>query len=334
MKFARKISGCLLIIIGCWLSWFGVQYGVRGVRTYVGIGVIGVGVGLLLARSKRTAVRGVLGALLSFLVLFSVIRIQAERSQVVAVGDQSFDLVRYDIDSTVIGRQLPQTIVKTRGALPDTLVVFLHGFGGNNNSALDPALFKALSESENAKLAIVFPYSSRQSFWHDRHAAEHMFDNGDWEKYVLSEVIPEAQKRIGVEHPKLLIAGISMGGYGALHIAEQNPTLFCAVAGHSAAIWPSSGDAASGSFDNAEDFNKNNVLENISALKGKPVWLDNGDKDWFLDGAQLFTDKASQNGIHVTKNLWPGGHDQAYWFSHWDDYINFYATVSKSCTIK
>ena len=48
-----------------------------------------------------------------------------------------------------------------------------------------------------------------------------------------------------------------MGGFGALDLALEHPGRFCAVGGHSAALWQRAGATAPGAFDNANDFNDN-----------------------------------------------------------------------------
>ena len=74
------------------------------------------------------------------------------------------------------------------------------------------------------------------------------------------------------------------------------------------AIWPTSGDTAAGSFDSAEDFSKNDVIIGQDKLINMPIWLDNGDKDWFLDGAAAFEFGAQKQNLTLTKNIWPGDH--------------------------
>jgi S-formylglutathione hydrolase FrmB len=56
------------------------------------------------------------------------------------------------------------------------------------------------------------------------------------------------------------IGGISMGGFGALNLARLDPRRFCAVGGHSAALWASGADSAAGAFDDAADFSRNDVI--------------------------------------------------------------------------
>jgi S-formylglutathione hydrolase FrmB len=45
-----------------------------------------------------------------------------------------------------------------------------------------------------------------------------------------------------------------VGGFGAYDLARLNPGRFCAVGGHSPALWRSGGETAPGAVDDAEDF--------------------------------------------------------------------------------
>src|ERR1051326_5324897 len=61
---------------------------------------------------------------------------------------------------------------------------------------------------------------------------------------VVSELIPRCQRMgLGRSPRRIGAMGISMGGYGALLLAEKHPSLIAAVASISPAIWTSYGQA-------------------------------------------------------------------------------------------
>ncbi len=76
-----------------------------------------------------------------------------------------------------------------------------------------------------------------------------------------------------------------MGGFGAYNIALRNPGRFCAVGGHSPALWFDGGETAPGAFDDAADFERNDVVgavqSNPNAFGDARVWIDYGDEDPF-----------------------------------------------------
>jgi S-formylglutathione hydrolase FrmB len=195
------------------------------------------------------------------------------------------------------------------------LIVLLHGRGSGPGQFLSDELFAALDEP--GAPVVVLPDGGDHSYWHDRR-------DGNWGSIVLDQVIPDAQRRFQTTG-KIAIGGISMGGYGALHLASERPSEFCAVGGHSAAIWTSGGASAPGAFDDAADYERNDVFAAVQKLKGLPVWLDNGDRDPFLAaGAKLARD------LGVTQHVWPGGHDSAYWNAHIARYLRFYERACRS----
>jgi len=72
----------------------------------------------------------------------------------------------------------------------------------------------------------------RHSWYHDR-------SSGRWASMILDDAIPDAVRRFHARPDRIAIGGISMGGYGALHLAALRPREFCAVGGHSAALYES-----------------------------------------------------------------------------------------------
>jgi S-formylglutathione hydrolase FrmB len=205
------------------------------------------------------------------------------------------------------------------------LLVFLHGRNGDERSELDDAFFSALAELGSRAPIVAFPYGGDDSYWHDR-------ADGRWGAYVTREVIPQVVKQFGADRRRVAIGGISMGGFGAYDIARLHPGRFCAVAGHSPALWRTGGETAPGAFDDAEDFARHDVIAsaqaNPDAFGRTRVWLDAGDEDPFRPGDEALT-RALRG--RVTTHTWPGGHDGDYWNAHWPDYARFYARALASC---
>jgi hypothetical protein len=121
-----------------------------------------------------------------------------------------------------------------------------------------------------------------------------------------------------------------MGGFGALDLAGFRR--FCAVGGHSAAMWRTGGETPQGAFDNAENFEWNDVIEAAGAnphLYGDAeVWIDIGTGDPFLSANEELVRNLS--GEHL--RLWRGDHD----FSHFERdaprVMRFYADALASCS--
>lgn len=221
---------------------------------------------------------------------------------------------------------MPQTaVVPQGGGQGRPLLVFLHGRGGaQNESNANADFMKALSALGNKAPDIVFPSGDETSYWHTR-------NSGDWPTYVLNEVIPAAVKKTGANPNRVAIGGISMGGWGAFNIARLAPGHFCAVGGHSAAFWQQSGDSAPGAFDDAGDFQQDDLIALAQSQGSSPwgqakLWMDGGNDDPFRTAGEAFSQAAGINMKH-----WPGGHSAGYWHDHYAEYLGFYANALANC---
>ena len=247
--------------------------------------------------------------------------------QFVGVDRHGATVSTLTIDSKAVGRPLPTAVVvpdaQPEGRWP--LLVFLHGRGGNETSELDDAFYSALAAQGSRAPLVAFPYGGDHSYWHDR-------ADGRWGTYVVREVIPKVVERFHADPRRVAIGGISMGGFGAYDIARLNPARFCAVAGHSPALWRTGGETAPGAFDDAEDFSRHDVVgaarANPDVFSNTRLWLDAGDADPFRPGDEVLTQAL---GERVSGHTWPGGHDGDYWNAHWPDYARFYARALDRC---
>jgi S-formylglutathione hydrolase FrmB len=235
---------------------------------------------------------------------------------------------RYSVRSRFVHRTLPQVAAVPRAAGDGRrrpLLVFLHGRGQDGEESNANGDFFAALEKLGARApAVVFPNGGESSYFHAR-------ANGDWARYVLDEVIPQAVRRLHADPRRVAIGGISMGGFGAYDIARLRPRSFCAVGGHSAALWRSGGESAAGAFDDAEDFARNDVIA-IARARGRAawgrarLWLDGGSADPFRAGGE-----ALAAGLGITMRHWPGAHEGDYWRAHYARYLRFYADALAAC---
>jgi S-formylglutathione hydrolase FrmB len=237
------------------------------------------------------------------------------------------EIVRYSVRSRFVHRTLAQVAAIPRGAADEKrpLLVFLHGRGGGGEeSNANGEFFHALDSLGDRAPAVVFPNGGDASYFHKR-------SSGDWGRYILEEVIPRAIRQLHADPRRVAIGGISMGGFGAYSIARLAPKRFCAVGGHSAALWLSGGDSAPGAFDDAEDFGRNDVIA-IARSRGRAawgsakLWLDGGTEDPFRTGGE-----ALAAALQIPMHHWPGAHEGDYWRAHFGSYLRFYAAALAAC---
>jgi S-formylglutathione hydrolase FrmB len=272
-------------------------------------------------------------ALSGLALLIAVVAYFALAATVFApVDEHGARVERLVVHSRAVDRKLAVEVVVPAKAAPRgerALLVFLHGRGGSEETFTgNEVVFEGLAKLGARAPVVAFPDGGDHSYWHDR-------DDGRWDRYVMRELIPEVTRRFGIDPRRVAIGGISMGGFGAYDLALHHPRRFCAVGGHSAALWFESGETAPGAFDDAADFNRNDVVGTVrgssDAFAGMRVWNDYGDEDPFRVYNEGFVDYLRADGADLSAHSWPGGHDNAYWNRHWPAYLRFYANSLANC---
>jgi S-formylglutathione hydrolase FrmB len=239
-------------------------------------------------------------------------------------------------------REVEMVTLVPRGAasLPGLgVVIALHGAGGSA-AQMAGLVAPAMTSAQVTGFAVIC-VDGGDTYWHAR------ADGDDPVGMILYEVLPRARasrlatRRIG-------ITGLSMGGYGALLMAEQlsappglrsfagttnmptaplapaalpgpsGPTpAVAAVAALSPAIFASYADAEAAdrsSFDSPADFARNNVFAGVDALRRVPSWITCGADDPFQpETSLLLTRLAAVTGHRVQPGILSGCHDDAFW---------------------
>jgi S-formylglutathione hydrolase FrmB len=229
----------------------------------------------------------------------------------------------FTIKSKLVGQSLEQAVFVPSGDTQGRpLLVLLHGRSSSPDSMAKKSITNAIRKLGSRAPVVVFANGGNHSYYHDR-------ADGRWGSYILNEVIPAAVRKYDLDDRRIAIGGFSMGGFGALDLARFRR--FCAVGGHSAAMWRTGGETPRGAFDNAEDFEQNDVIEAAAAnphLYGDAkVWIDIGTGDPFRSANEELVRNLS--GEHF--RLWRGDHD----FSHFERdaprVMRFYADALASC---
>jgi enterochelin esterase-like enzyme len=217
-------------------------------------------------------------------------------------------LVHFTLHSRLAHRDLHEILV-----VPPRhgrwLLVLLHGYHSSPSQFLSQPFFDTLAALRTHAPDVLLLDGGADSYWHDR-------ADGRWGSMVLQEAIPAGIART---HPRrLALGGISMGGFGALLLGSRHRG-FCAVGAQSPALWLSAGETAPGAFDNAEDYDRNDVFR---LRAPRPLWIDLGASDPFRTATLAYARQAGARA-HVR----PGGHDDALWDSFTPDFLRFFASA-------
>ena len=170
----------------------------------------------------------------------------------------------------------------------------------------------------------------------------------NYEDFFIKELIPHIEKtyKVKAERKYRGIAGLSMGGYGALIYALKYPNLFVASAPLSAAVWTDNDivglddNMYNGLFSNSMGKNLKgkerltatwlanspmNIIEKKTTeeLATVKYWIDCGDDDFLTIGnAQLHIALTNKKVPHEFR-MREGGHNWTYWRTGVIDALSF-----------
>jgi hypothetical protein len=241
--------------------------------------------------------------------------------------DRSFgDVVTGTVRSrSMNGRHVDFTVVYPAGesgaALP--VVLSLYGRNGSVNSALADtglalprAQANAISNGSRA-FAIVTVEAGPASYWHARS------DGTDSQSMIVADLLPELTRR-GLRTDRIGVHGDSMGGYGALLLAERLGSAgIAAVAVEAPAIFADYSSASPVAFDSPADFTAHDVMAAAPKLSGIPIRVVCGTHDPFFPQVQKFV--ALPHDPAVQTSYEQAGHDTVYWRSCMLDQMTFLA---------
>jgi S-formylglutathione hydrolase FrmB len=215
-------------------------------------------------------------------------------------------LVRFTLHSRLTRRDLHEILVVPRHH-GSWLLVLLHGKSAGPSQFLSQPFFDTLAALGTRAPDVLLLDGGGDSYWHDR-------ADGAWGSMVLREAIPAGVRRTHLR--RIALGGISMGGYGALLLGSRNRA-YCAVGVQSPALWLTAGATAPGAFDDAQDYERNDVFE---LRPPRPLWIDLGASDPFHGASLAYARRA-----RVRAHVWPGGHDVGFWDAHMSEFLRFFA---------
>jgi S-formylglutathione hydrolase FrmB len=191
------------------------------------------------------------------------------------------------------------------------VVLGLHG-AGSDARQMASQLSPAFTAAKITGLAAV-TVDGGGTYWHKR------ADGDDPVGMIIHEVLPRLAAA-GLRATRIGVTGESMGGYGALLLAELlagREHSVAAVAAVSPAIFASYKDAVAAnrkSFDSPADFARHDVLAGAALLRGVSAWVGCGTEDPFeAETRRLRARLAAVSGFEPAGGILPGCHDSAFW---------------------
>jgi len=211
-------------------------------------------------------------------------------------------------------RTVSYTLAYPRGHGPGSrlpLVIYLYGDGGSYASTLGGitparALAGRARSGSLPPMAIAVADGGSSLYWNPHPGDDPM-------RMITDELIPLCRRHnLGSRPHSTGVLGISMGGYGALLLAEKHPELVSAAAAISPAIWTTydqARDVNADAFANAAAFAANDVIDHAPALARLPLRIASGADDPFLPGVHALVRRLPST---VELSFPAGCHDDAF----------------------
>ena len=240
------------------------------------------------------------------------------------------------IDSNFLKKPVRVNIAFPAGYLSDgkryPVIYLLHGAWGTYadwNSKTGIAAYTAARG-----FIVVMPDSNDNSWYNDSNGM------GFVESYITKELVPyiDKQYKTIANRDGRALVGLSMGGYGALHLALEHNKLFCAAASLSGAVaWGlpvmDTGLAAMSKslyptdteVQYAGDAIMPEVLKNVrkSHYEGPALYFDCGKDDFLIASNRELEVALLTHGIPHEYAEFEGAHTWTYWDTHVQDAFQF-----------
>lgn len=228
--------------------------------------------------------------------------------------------------SSLIGTDLPFRVILPDNHRGAPVLFLLHGLFGSCDNWLELTSVAAYAADKN--IAIVMPDGGES--WYSDSATDASYK---FEQAFIGEFLPHVENRYGIggSREKRSVAGLSMGGYGALKFGLRYPQLFSFAASMSGAfnaprLTPKDSTgvfadllpsvlAAFGDESNAarRDSDLLEMIENATRQAVPGLYLDCGVDDVFLDANREVAARLEARKFDFKYIELPGGHDWDYW---------------------
>jgi S-formylglutathione hydrolase FrmB len=230
------------------------------------------------------------------------------------------------------------------------ILYLLHGLGDNEQFFIHSGewnLAEDMREKGELQDFLIATPDGRASFYINAKDGRERYED-----FLVQEFLPFIEKRYRASPGRAnrAISGISMGGYGALHLAFRHPQLFSAVSAHSAALieklpaflggsapqssQPNRARIFGGVFGSPPDpayWNQESpiTLARTANLAGLKIYFDCGDQDdyGFDAGAGVLDKVLTTRHIVHEFHLYPGRHDASYFAVHLPASLEFHSRL-------
>lgn len=216
---------------------------------------------------------------------------------------------------------------------PFKTLYLLHGLLGDHRDWLDNGAIRRLAEDHD--LAVIMP-AGENAFYVDSSGFGH-----DYGEFIGKELVQMSRRMFPLSHKRedTFIAGLSMGGYGAVRNGFKYFKTFSYIGAFSGALhfFETARESPFGASDSyidrkkagKSDLNPKVCLDKLlKSAKGDKslyphVYLSCGEEDDLMEANVIYRDYLKQKGIDVKWHSMPGGHEWDVWRAEIRNFIDF-----------
>jgi len=239
-------------------------------------------------------------------------------------------LLNVTFTSAALRRSVPMQVIlpvdgmKPLSDRPFKTLYLLHGLLGSCNDWINGTRIKRWAESKN--LCVIMP-SGDNSYYIPQ---QNRFN--DYGKFIGEELVSLTRRMFPLSHRRedTFIAGLSMGGFGAIRNGVKYHETFGYIAGLSSSVQFFEGpkrDVLDNLFDAESCFgdlklaaksdkNPRVLIEQLAARKDvqlPKIYLACGTEDSLLPCNRIYRDMFQKNGYDLTYEEFPGDHNWDFW---------------------
>ena len=216
------------------------------------------------------------------------------------------------------------------------LIILLHGIYGSHwvwamKGAAHLTTQRLIDEAKIQKFVLAMPSDGLKG--DGTNYVPHQ--SADFESWIIEDVpnvLREVLPQISEESPQF-IAGLSMGGYGALRLGSKYPGHFKGISAHSATthfkhiLEMSAEDLSDTVVDEEERYSFKIMERNKHQLP--PIRFDCGTEDGLLEANRRLHQRMEAADIPHRYEEFSGAHTWPYWEEHLEDTLIFFDHILK-----
>jgi S-formylglutathione hydrolase FrmB len=190
------------------------------------------------------------------------------------------------------------------------VVFLLHGYSGKYSTWSE---FSPLQEySDKYNFIIVCPDGLYNSWYVNSPVIKDQM----YESFFFTDLIPFIFQNYKADQDKIFITGLSMGGFGALHLFASHPEIFRS-AGSSSGLLDFTNYTAKYDIDliigsQTDNYSMISRIDDLKAIN-KPIITDCGKQDPFIEENRNFRKLCKKNGVEIKFISAKGKHERIYW---------------------